>query len=248
MRYNFGIYHWRRHGRAVAAVITTLILAEVMQRTTRSPAIRVMSDALKAGMAVVALIVGRKLFNPLPWVVGREKYDTLAETLPLEDATTVLDVGCGTGRSLVGLADPVSESCSVTGIDVFTDDIIFGNAPSTARRNAAEAGLDATIVIGDATALPFADDSQDIVTVSRMFHDLSDVDAQLAIAEALRVCAPDGRFGMVELPFPPGDGPPLDVPTAFWQSFVKEAGFTVETVKCLSWKDDKKYVIVTARP
>jgi ubiquinone/menaquinone biosynthesis C-methylase UbiE len=248
MRYNFGIYHWRRRGRAVAAIIVAFILAEAARCTTRSRVIRVANAALKAAVAVVALTAGRKLFSPLPWVVGREKYDALAGALPLEDAATVLDVGCGTGRSLVGLADHVSEPCSVTGIDVFTNDIIFGNTPSTARRNAAEAGLDTTIVVGDATALPFADNSQDIVTVSRMFHDLSDVDARLAIAEAHRVCAPDGRFGMVELPFPPGDGPPLDEPIAFWQSFVNDAGFTVETVECLSWKDDQEYVVVTAKP
>lgn len=248
MRYNFGLYHWRRRGRTVTAVIATLILAGMVRRAARSRAIRVASTAFGFGAAVVALGVGRKLFSPPPWVVGREKYDVLAGHLPLEEATTVLDVGCGTGRSLVGLADHVSEPCSVTGIDVFTNDIIFGNAPSTARRNAAEAGLDATIVVGDATALPFADDSQDIVTVSRMFHDLSDMDARLAIAESHRVCAPDGRFGMVELPFPPGDRPPLDEPRVFWRSFVEDAGFTVETVECLPWKDDREYVIVTARP
>lgn len=248
MRYNFGVYHWRRRGRAVAAAIGTLILAGVVRRTARSRAIRVATVALGFGAAVVTLAVGRKLLSPPPWVVGREKYDALAGSLPLEDAATVLDVGCGTGRSLVGLADHVSESCSVTGVDVFTNDIILGNAPETARRNAAEAGLDATIVVGDATALPFADDSQDVVTITRMFHDLSDVDARLAIDESRRVCAPDGRFGMVELPFPPGDGPPLDEPVAFWRSFVEDAGFTVETVEQLPWKDDREYVIVTAAP
>ena len=248
MRYNFGIYHWRRHRGAVTAVLAMLAVIGVVWRSTRSPAVRIASAALGLGGGVFALAVGRKILSPAPWAVGREKYDELAATLPLADAETVLDVGCGTGRSLVGLADHVSEPRSVTGVDVFTDDVIFGNAPSTARRNAAVAGLDATVVVGDATALPFADDSQDVVTVSRMFHDLSDGDARLAAAESRRVCAPDGRFGMMELPFPPGDGPPLEAPAAFWRAFVEDAGFTVETVERLPWKGDREYVLVTATP
>ena len=248
MRYNFGIYHWRRHRAAIAAIIGVLATAGVIRRTTRSPAAQVMGQVLVFAGVISAFVVGRKLLSPAPWAIGQEKYDALATALPLEDANRVLDVGCGTGRSLVGLSEYVSESCSVTGVDVFTNDTILGNTPTTTRRNAIESNLNATVVIGDATALPFPDGSQDIVTVSRMFHDLSPENARRAIAESHRVCASEGRFGMIELPFPPGDGPPLDDPEAFWRAFVEDAGFIVETVESLPWKDGREYVIVSGAP
>lgn len=248
MHYYFGIYHWRRRLRAVAASLAALVVAALGWRTARSRRVRAASALLGSVGVTAAVDIGRDLLTPAPWAVDRRKYDALAAALPLADAATVLDVGCGTGRSVVGLSAHVPPSCSVTGVDLFTDDIILGNAPRTARRNAANAGLDATVAVGDATALPFADDSQDVVTVGRMFHDLSPRDADRAIAEARRVCAPDGRFGMIELPFPPGDGPPLDDPVAFWRAFVADAGFTVERVERLPWTDGREYVLVTAIP
>jgi len=54
------------------------------------------------------------LCSPAPWVVERYKYEALAETLPTEGAERWLDVGCGTGRSLV------PDSCRVLGLDAAT--------------------------------------------------------------------------------------------------------------------------------
>ena len=66
-----------------------------------------------------------------------------------------LDVGCGTGE-LVFMA--VETGADVTGPDL---------APvlvETARRQAAERGLDITFEVGDVEALPYGDESFDVVT------------------------------------------------------------------------------------
>ena len=66
-----------------------------------------------------------------------------------------LDVGCGTGE-LAFMA--VETGAEVTGSDL--SPVLI----ETARRQAAERGLDVTFEVGDVEALPYGDASFDIVT------------------------------------------------------------------------------------
>lgn len=187
-----------------------------------------------------------KLFRPPPWALERYKYEALAVELPLGRAQRVLDVGCGTGRSLVGLAPHLPESTSVVGLDVFDDRVILGNAPLLARRNAREAGIEITPVRGDAAHLPVATGSQDVVTACRVLHDLPEEDVDAALREARRVCAPDGVLGVLELPVVP-DG--VDDPEAYWRSRITEAGFSVRRTRRVErTRDGEPYVVIVARP
>ncbi|PSQ61278.1 MAG: methyltransferase type 11, partial [Halobacteriales archaeon SW_9_67_25] len=133
------------------------------------------------------------LCSPAPWVVERYKYEALAETLPTEGAERWLDVGCGTGRSLVGVAGLVPDSCRVLGLDVFDDRIVLGNTPGLAAWNARRTGLDAATVRGDATRLPVGDRSHGVVTACRLLHDLPRERALETLSELERVCAPDAE-------------------------------------------------------
>lgn len=95
----------------------------------------------------------------------RWKYRALREAVPYADAERALDVGCGTGRSLVGLAPAVPDTCRLVGLDVFDNRVILGNGPALARRNAAVAGLEANRVLSpDGTLgvpeLPIPHDSE----------------------------------------------------------------------------------------
>jgi len=242
--YNFGVYHWRRHVRSLVAGTLALVAAGVIRGRTDRPLPRLVAGAV--GVVALARLagVGRKLIRPYPWSVGREKYDRLAELLPVGEADRVLDVGCGTGRSLVGLAPYLSGTARITALDVFDDRIVLGNTPARARSNARKAGLDAEALVGDATRLPVAADSQDLVVISRLLHDLPEPDAVETLAEARRVLAPDGHLGVLELPIVP-DG--VD-PDTYWRDLLADAGFEIREGDRLPWKDDRQYVLLAASP
>jgi ubiquinone/menaquinone biosynthesis C-methylase UbiE len=169
-----------------------------------------------------------RVLSPPPWLPDRWKYRELGAEMPYADAACALDVGCGTGRSLVGLAPFVPADCRFVGLDVFDDRVILGNGPSLARRNAAQAGLDAEIVAGDAARLPVAAESQDVVTACRVLHDLPKDAAASALEEANRVLSSDGTLGVLELPIPHETAAdPLD----YWEALVADAGFRIETAR-----------------
>lgn len=243
MTYYFGIYHWRKHLRPMAIVAITAVLAGIAS-------LRASLDRRIAGLgAIAAGVYGVKtadeLLRPRPWSVSRSKYDALVELLPPAEGRRLLDVGSGTGRSLVGLAPSLRDARAITAVDRFDSSIILGNGPALARRNAAIAGLDASVITGDATALPVATDSQDVVTICLVLHDLSERDVRRVLAELHRVCDPDGTVGVIELPI-------IDdsrfVTTDYWPDVVVDSGFDVQEVRTLPWKDDRSYTVLTATP
>ena len=244
--YNFGVYHWRRRLRALLLTVGMAVVAAVCwrrwPRRFRPLAVVAMLGAALRGGEVV-----RNVLSPPPWTLERYKYDALAAEMPLENSRRLLDVGCGTGRSLVGLAPHLPESCAVLGLDVFDDRVILGNGPALVRRNGRQAGINVTPVVGDAARLPLASDSQDAVTACRVLHDLPASAVDPALSEARRVCAPDGRFGLLELPLTP-DGVTTP-PEEYWHAHVTGAGFDIETAKRIERKGhDGRYVLIVARP
>lgn len=245
--YYFGLYHWRRRFRRLAAGICALLVGGAVAHRTSSRPVRVMALALTLPALARAGRAGAKLLRPPPWTLERYKYDALAEELPLEGTTRLLDVGCGTGRSLVGLAPHLAEDCSMIGLDVFDDRVILGNAPLLARRNAREAGIDVTPVRGDAARLPVVGGSQDVVTACRVLHDLPAEDHDDALREIRRVCAPNGVLGVLELPIAPDEVE--DGPEIYWLERVTDAGFSVERVKRVDRRrGGEPYVVIVATP
>ena len=98
----------------------------------------------------------------------------------------LLDVGTGNGGSI---AIPAAlRGARVVGSDITPE--LFDSA----RRRAAEAGVDVDWVEADAQDLPFADDRFDRVTST--FGAMFAPDHAKAAAELVRVCKPGGRIGM----------------------------------------------------
>lgn len=244
--YYFGLYHWRRRSRSLLAALCGLVISALSWRVRPFRGAR----ALALAVAITATVRGvgtlLRLFRPPPWTVERRKYDALAAELPFDRAERVLDVGCGTGRSLVGLAPRVPDGCTVVGLDVFDDRVILGNAPLLARRNAREAGIEVSPVRGDAARLPVTTDTQEIVTACRVLHDLPPEDVGRALREARRVCAPEGTFGVLELPIVPDC---VDDPEAYWRSRVAEAGFSIRLTKRVERpRGGEPYIVIVAEP
>jgi len=107
------------------------------------------------------------------------------ERLKLAPGERVLDVACGTGN----LALPAARGgARVSAIDI---------APALVEQLAGRAGAEGLGVdarVGDAEALPFADDSFD--TVVTMFGAMFAAHPQQAANELLRVTRPGGRIAM----------------------------------------------------
>jgi ubiquinone/menaquinone biosynthesis C-methylase UbiE len=103
-----------------------------------------------------------------------------AGLLPLA-GRRILDVGCGYGQWLADLESLGAERSLLAGIDL---------VPERAERARERLG-GADVRVGDATSLPFADGSFDLVLQSMMFSSILDASVKrAAAAEMARVLAP----------------------------------------------------------
>ena len=138
--------------------------------------------------------------GPQPWV--------LSSLLPgLGPGARVLDVCTGTGqlaRSLAAATTDLDPSSAVTGLDV-TPGMLAVAKEQEAVAAAAVAGTAATPpppiqwVLGDASSLPFSDNSFDLVTCRLAVHHFVVGDAPGYLAEMARVCSPGGRVAIVDI-------------------------------------------------
>jgi SAM-dependent methyltransferase len=115
------------------------------------------------------------------WSVGGD----LVERVGVEPGDDVLDVACGTGNASIPAA---AAGGRVVGLDATPE--LFEDA----RRRAGDAEVEVEWAEGDAQALPFDDESFDVVlsTFGCMFAP----DHERAAAEIVRVLRPGGRFGI----------------------------------------------------
>lgn len=111
--------------------------------------------------------------------------EQFVERLDIRPGMRVLDVACGSGNLAIVAA---LKGAEVSGIDI-ADNLI-----ESAKMRAAAAGLDIVFEQGDAEAMPYADDSFDIVMTmfGAMFAPRPDVTA----SELIRVCKPGGTIAM----------------------------------------------------
>ncbi len=122
----------------------------------------------------------------------RNAANSAAHLLPqLEPGLRVLDLGCGPGTISIGLAEAV-EPGELHGIDLEESQIEMARA-------AASAGgwNNAVFRTGDATDLPYEDDSFDIVHCHAVLMHVPDTRAVLA--EAMRVLKPGGLLSAREM-------------------------------------------------
>ncbi len=125
----------------------------------------------------------------------------LLDTLGLRGDERILDLGCGRGAVLLMAAERLTTGRAV-GVDLWQRADQSGNCEAATRRNAVAEGVADRVELhtGDMTALPFEDNSFDVVLSSFAIHNIrGSAGRQKAITEAVRVLRPGGRLMITDV-------------------------------------------------
>lgn len=135
------------------------------------------------------------------------------EDLALRDGERVLDVGCGTGNSLVRFAREVGPGGRAVGLDVSAGML------RTAERKLVEEEVGDRVDLkrADARELPFDDGTFDAAFLSFALEIFDVEDIGRILEELRRVLRPEGRLGIVAMAeVPEGEKASLAEKTYVW--------------------------------
>ncbi len=157
-------------------------------------------------LGVILSIIGITLMVLFLWpglglaamniILGKEdSEDWGMEMLSKIQSPSVLDIGCGTGRTAIKIAKSLPKGCHLNGIDIYNVNAISGNSLETVNRNAELEGVSdkSKFQYGSATEIPFEDNKFNIVNLSSVLHEVHDYeDKERAMKEIHRVLKPKG--------------------------------------------------------
>jgi ubiquinone/menaquinone biosynthesis C-methylase UbiE len=133
------------------------------------------------------------LYDPLTRLVGIPRlHRRLLDQAGLRAGQQVLEIGCGTANLLLA-AKKAAPGIGAVGLD--PDPTALARASRKARRR----GLDVRLDRGYADALPYDDESFDVVLSSLMLHHLPTEEKEPAAREVRRVLRPGGRLHVVDI-------------------------------------------------
>jgi SAM-dependent methyltransferase len=125
----------------------------------------------------------------------------LLDSLNLRGDEWILDLGCGRGAVLLLAAERLTTGRAV-GVDLWRRVDQSGNSAEAARRNAVAEGVADRVDLhtGDMKALPFQDESFDVVLSSLAIHNIPRLAGrEQAIREAVRVLRAGGRLLILDV-------------------------------------------------
>ena len=134
-----------------------------------------------------------RLYDPVLRLTMREQAfkGALVRQAAIAPGQHVLDVGCGTA-TLTLLAKRAAPWAHVVGMDI--DPVIV----ELARRKVLRSGLEVSLDLGSAAALPYSDVSFDRVLSSLTLHHLTPEQKVAALSEAFRVLRPGGELHVAD--------------------------------------------------
>jgi arsenite methyltransferase len=127
--------------------------------------------------------------------------EELIDTLELSGKERVLDVGCGRGLLLNGVARRLHEG-KAYGVDLWRSVDQSGNTPEAALANAKAENVKQRVEVltADMRSLPFPDASLDAVISSIAIHNVPGKEGRAqAVREIARVLKPNGRLVIRDL-------------------------------------------------
>ncbi len=185
--------------------------------------------------------------------------ETGEQALDIQAGEHVLEIGYGTGNTMIHLAEAVGDSGTVSGIDVSTGMEQVATKKLTAKGFADRADL----CVGDARKLPYEDKSFDAVFASFTLELFPLDDIPVVLAEVGRVLKQGGRFGVVSMATVlDGEKPSSLEKTYIWMhehfphivdcqpidvvSLVEEAGLSIQQkVEMAIWTMPVRCVVAT---
>lgn len=177
------------------------------------------APALLAGLAILylilAIVTGKRMFwGALGFILACEAFylhgtlrgkfvlwAELLDRLKLRGDERILDLGCGRGAVLLMAAHHLTTGRAV-GVDLWRSVDQSGNSAEATQRNAVAEGVADRVDLhtSDMTALPFEDNSFDLVVSSLAIHNISGrAGRDKAISEAVRVLRPGGRLLILDV-------------------------------------------------
>lgn len=123
----------------------------------------------------------------------------LITQLNLKGDEIVLDIGCGQGLLMAGIAKQLNCSGHVTGIDIWCNNDLSHNSKKKTISNLASEGVSdrTTLVTTDMRQLPFKDGQFDLIVSSMAIHNLKEkMDREKALKEIARVLKPGGTIAI----------------------------------------------------
>ncbi len=129
------------------------------------------------------------------------EWNRILDRLRLRGNEEVLEMGCGRGAVLTAVARRLTTG-RVTGVDIWSTKDQSGNAKSVTLRNASLEGVGHRVQIdtGDMRALPYPDETFDLVVSSLAIHNIrSNADRKRAIVEGFRVLKSGGRMVIADI-------------------------------------------------
>jgi SAM-dependent methyltransferase len=127
-------------------------------------------------------------------------WNEIFDDLQLQGDETVLDMGCGRGAVLLAAARRLPRGRAI-GVDIWQADQT-DNSPSATLANAELENVADRVELhtADMTALPFDDNSVDVVVSSLAIHNIpTHAGRRRALGEAMRVLRPGGRLAIADL-------------------------------------------------
>jgi arsenite methyltransferase len=127
-------------------------------------------------------------------------WDEILDELQLRGDETVLDLGCGRGAVLLAAAKRLPRGCAI-GVDLWRADQTENSQQATLSNAQLENVADRIeVYTADMTALPFADESVDVIVSSLAIHNIPErAGRRRALQEAVRVLRPGGRLAIADL-------------------------------------------------
>ena len=130
--------------------------------------------------------------------LSRQIIDGIANYVTLPNDGIGLDIGCGSGALTIACAKHNPQR-KMVGIDRWGKDYAEFSLQLCQDNAKAENVSNTTFQKGDATKLPFADETFDAVTSNYVYHNISGYDKQKLLLETLRVLKKGGTSAIHDL-------------------------------------------------